>query len=175
VTIVSPKHEPGDPGDAGWLDVIASAKDIIEWGLLLPFIVPHEASHVVMSRVFGLRVNGGGVMLGCAGILRGRRLPRIYGFFVQHEGTDAWKSVLISVAPVFWLLPYWALLEAELFWPALFCLLVAITVVSDVLSLIVWYLFDEERVRELAGGRDAKYVYLVGGPDQWQTELSRYE
>lgn len=175
MTIVAPLKELEEPEPAGARGVARFVYSLVNWMIMLPFVVPHEASHVVASRLFGLRVNGGGVVLGHTGTLRGYRLPRIHGFYIQHERTSDARSFVISMAPAFWFVPCAILQQAGMFWPALFCLIVGMTVISDVMVVATMMFYGEERMREMTGKNEAKYVYLVGEPDQWQTELSRYE
>ena len=159
-------------GRASPSEAISAAYSAACWAIILPAVVLHEMSHVVAALAVGSEFKGVGARVEFVGSLGPIPIYRVRSFFVLHDVIgNRYVDALVSLAPAGFLL-LWQLsatVGAPFIVQAVFAA-IGFSVVSDVLVMV---LSAMDR-GDAPGMDDARPVFLIGGPDQWQTDLDMY-
>jgi hypothetical protein len=161
MTTVLPLVEPEERGVTPRA-VVACAWSAAAWAVAAAPVLLHEAMHVAASVVLRLPVRGAGACVVRYGRLGPVPLVRATAFWVLHEPADDWRGPAVTLAPA--LLVPLALVDGLPLPVALVLLFGGLATAGDVAALLG---------EDPTAGHE--YVPLLGSPDQWQTELSRFE
>ena len=167
--VVLPLRDSERPGRVSPLEALAAVGGAVCWILIFPVIVLHELSHVAAMGAVGSDFKGAGARVELVGKIGPAPVYRVRSFFVLHGFIESRsRGAIISLAPA-WFFVLWWLLALAGAPPPLQILAAAVgfSAISDAMVMVLRAMGHEAAL----GLDDTRPVFLVGGPDQWQTEL----